>query len=397
MRNRMQKAEQKTMQGTVQGIVWGNVRGTAHGNVLGNVPKTVQGTARGILRLLVLIGALMSLHQPEPHAQTPIFVDDPAFRDDALVAIDSLYNRKPEVARELIRTWEEQHPDHPVWSAWTAMEAWWDVMANLDDLSNDEMFFNRMRRADYAASMLLQEEPDHPDGLLIKALANGYAARHHANRERWVTAVKIAYTSHIAYQRFMEVRPDFPDNKFVEGLKSYYAAFLIDEYPIVKPVSVFLPKGSREGGLDLLREASKTAVFTRAEASYFLAYILYDYEHDYERSIVYFRSLADRYPDNCLFQLYFVRTLGELGEFDELYGVATGVMERWERKQLRDGDVIREEMHYWLGRYYESVGRMDEAKEAYQQALEAGEQFDVTEGRTYRERSKGRLAEIENS
>jgi Tetratricopeptide repeat. len=72
-------------------------------------------------------------------------------------------------------------------------------------------------------------------------------------------------------------------------------------------------------------------------------------------------------------------------------------MERWERKQLRDEDVIREELHYWLGRYYESAGRLDEAKEAYQQALEAGEQFDVTEGRTYRERSKGRLAEIENS
>ena len=330
-------------------------------------------------------------------AQTPIFVDDPGFRDDALVAIDSLYNRKPEVARELIRPWEDQFPDHPVWSAWSAMESWWDIMVNLDDISNDEMFFNNMRKADYAASSLLQEEPDHPDGLLIKALANGYAARHHANRERWVTAVKIAYTSHIAYQRFMEVRPDFPDNKFVEGLKAYYAAFLIDEYPIVKPVSVFLPKGSREGGLDLLHEASETAVFTRAEASYFLAYILYDYEHDYERSIIYFRKLADSYPNNSLLQLYYVRTLGELGEFETLFEVVKVLLERWDRMQLRDGDVMQEELSYWLGRYYESLGLMEQAKESYMNALEAGEQFEVTEGRTYRVLSEERLAEIKNS
>ena len=330
-------------------------------------------------------------------AQTPIFVDDPEFRDDALVAIDSLYNRKPEVARELIRPWENQYPDHPVWSAWSAMESWWDVMVNLDDLSNDEMFFNKMRKADYVASTLLQEEPDHPDGLLIKALANGYAARHHANRERWVTAVKIAYTSHIAYQRFMEIRPDFPDNKFVEGLKAYYSAFLIDEYPIVKPVSVFLPKGSREGGLDLLHEASETAVFTRAEASYFLAYILYDYEHDYERSIIYFRKLADNYPNNSLLQLYYVRTLGELGEFEALFEVVQVLFERWDRKQLRDHDVMQEELNYWLGRYYESVGLIEEAKESYMNALESGEQFEVTEGRTYRVLSGERLAKIENS
>lgn len=356
--------------------------------------KVVLATFVSATFFLLMIG-LSGLFNPIK-AQTPIFIDDPEFREDALTAIDSLYNRKPDVSRKLMAKWESAYPDHPVWSAWSAMESWWDRMVNLYDTSGDDEFFEQMKKADYTASKVLHDEPDHPDALLIKALANGYAARHHANRERWVTAVKIAYTSHMAYARFMEVRPDFPDNLFVEGLKTYYAAFLLDEYPIVKPVSVFLPKGSREEGLRLLEEASETAVFSRAEAAYFLAYILYDYEHDYDQSKTYFMRLADKYPDNSLLQLYYVRTLGELEDYGVLFERSHALLHRWSSSNLKDRDVMEEELYYWLGRCYEDRGDEEQARESYIKSMEAGERFDVQEGRIYLQRSRERLIVVEN-
>lgn len=316
-------------------------------------------------------------------AQTKILIDDDEFRVDATAAIDQLYNRNTEQADAILKPWKNEYPDHPLWAMWSAMELWWDVLDDLPDESQDEELFNAMQKSDFLAGRLLRNEPDHPDALIIRALANGYTARHHANRERWVTSVRVARTAWVAYQRLMEVRPDLPDNDFVEGMKLYYAAYLPDAYPVVRSVSWFLPDGDKEKGINTIEFASENAIFSRAEAAYFAGIILLNYENDFERAEIHFSNLAEKYPDNGYFRRLYARTLANNGQISKARYYSEESLEYWREHNLPGMEVMEEEMYYWIGRGELRDSNPDKAFESFKRSVEAAEALNYTENRLY--------------
>src|SRR5699024_10694539 len=133
-----------------------------------------------LLSLLILI-----LSAGLSRAQVPELINDPQFKTVARAAVDSIYNFNFEGSERLLRPWKEKYPDHPLWLLMEGMTLWWDVLSDLNDTSHDEQFFYLMKRADYESSKLLRKNSSHADGLIIKAVSNGYVARHYANREEW--------------------------------------------------------------------------------------------------------------------------------------------------------------------------------------------------------------------
>ncbi len=317
-----------------------------------------------------LLFAAVSL--PAATGQTIVLINDSHFKTDAQAAIDSLYNSNPEGAREVLDPWVESFPDHPLWTLWDAMELWWTVVYDLYDFQYDEKFFHEMRRADYEASQLLRQQRDHPDALIIRAIANGYTARHHANRGEWVTAANIGRRAYQAYSRLMEVMPDLPDNDFAEGMKRYYAAYIPDRYPAVRALSWFLPDGDRQEGLNRLRISSDEGVFARPEATYFLGNILLNYEEDYENALGYFRALVDRYPENGFYRRLYARTLFQLRKSEELIQFARQSLDLWAQIHPESESVLQEELYYWKGRALFQSGRYEEARESFKTSYRIG-------------------------
>lgn len=131
--------------------------------------------------VLFILLSLLSVSQAD--AQTAVLIEDENFKVDAQEAIDSLYNQNQEGARLILEPWMEAHPDHPLWILWDGMELWWTVLSDLYNTEHDDEFFNVMKQADYEASKLLRKHRDHPDALIIRAIANGYTARHYSNRK----------------------------------------------------------------------------------------------------------------------------------------------------------------------------------------------------------------------
>ncbi|MCC5913933.1 MAG: tetratricopeptide repeat protein [Balneolaceae bacterium] len=300
------------------------------------------------LTFLVMLTLSMSVAK----AQTSVLIDDSEFRVDAREAIDSLYNRNPHAAKEILKPWMGDEPDHPLWLIWEGMEIWWDVLQDLSSEEYDEAFLEKMARADYAASRILRSESDHPDGLIVRAIANGYIARHHANRGDWLTSVNIGRRAYQAYSRLIEVMPDLPDNDFAVGMKRYYAAFLPENYPVVRAVSWFLPDGDKEEGVNSLRRASEEGVFAAPEASYFLGNILLNYEGDYNEASEHFRQLQERYPDNAYYRRLYLRTLVQMRQYVTASSAADEAIAYWDEHQdrLKDREVLMEEAYYWKGR-----------------------------------------------
>lgn len=306
------------------------------------------------------------------NAQMPVLIQDKSFRADAVEAIDSLYNRNPKGSREILADWKDRFPEHPIWSVWSAMEIWWDVLDDLYDTSKDDELLEALQRSDFQAGRLLNRQPNHPDALIIRALSNGYAARHYSNRDEWITSLRIARKAYKAYQQLIEVEPNFEDNEFVRGMISYYSAYIPQEYPVVKTVSWFLPDGDRAEGLEKIDYAARNGVFARPEATYFMGNILLNYEQEYQEALRYFQKLTTNYPDNGFYRRLLVRSMASQYQNRKVLRAVENTMDYWQNRGRTEDHVMNEEMRFWQGIAHYRLGSYKEALRSFKSAIESG-------------------------
>lgn len=246
----------------------------------------------------------------------PYLLRDPEFVADAQAAVDLVYNLEFTAARQRMAPWKQAHPDHPVWPFWEALELWWTILPDLENTSTDELFISKLREADYRSDRLLNRDRRHVDALVIKALANGFLARLHSNRESWYQSLSHARVSLNVLFRLEQLEPDLPDLQFGMGTYNYFAAYLAEEYPLVKPLAWMLPGGDREDGLSRLRMAADSSAFMIPESTYFLGHINLHYEQQYDLALHYLQTLADRYPANGFFRRLLARAYVNTGNLD---------------------------------------------------------------------------------
>ena len=330
------------------------------------------------------------------YAQTKQLIEDSEFSVDATAAIDSLYNRNSVAAREILKPWIEANPDHPLWKLWEGMELWWDLLEDLEVDDYDDQFIETMREADFEARRVLQSEPNHPDALIIMSVSNSYIARLHSNRERWITSLQVGRRGYQAHQRLMELKPDLADNYFAEGMKLYYSAYVQEEYPIVRPVAYFLPEGDRAAGLDLLREATVKALFSRQEAIYFLATILLNYEKNFAEAMKTFRLLVDQYPNNSYYRRLYMNSLWQLREYSSMIAFHEETSRHWRQNKLIEDPVMEYELYYWVGRAYYFYSDRESANYSFLNAVEIARSIPNVENRSFYTHSSffaGRVSE----
>ncbi|NBC66712.1 MAG: tetratricopeptide repeat protein [Bacteroidetes bacterium] len=325
----------------------------------------------GLKSILLFTFLWIGLYQ-QGTAQMPVLIQDESFRADAVEAIDSLYNRNADASRDILADWKDRYPGHPIWSVWRAMEIWWDVLDDLYDTSKDDELLEALQRSDFEAGQLLNRQPNHPDALIIRALANGYAARHYSNREEWITSLRIARKAYKAYQQLIEVEPNFEDNEFVLGMISYYSAYIPQEYPVVKTVSWFLPDGDRKEGLEKIDYAAREGVFARPEATYFMGNILLNYEQEYQKALIYFRKLTTSYPDNGYYRRLLVRTMASQHQNSDVLRTVESTMNYWQKRGRTDDHVMIEEMRFWQGIAHYRLGSYKEALQSFKTSIESG-------------------------
>ncbi|TYP94035.1 hypothetical protein LX73_1757 [Fodinibius salinus] len=321
---------------------------------------------RKLLFVFVIIGTLLST----ANAQVPELIKKPQFRSDAKAAVDSMYNFQFSGAEQAIAEWKQKYPEHPIWMLLSGIEFWWKVLSDLETTAHDKQFFEIMKKTSYQVEKLLYKQPSHADGLLIKAIANGYVARQYANREEWLNSLQYGRKAMSAHDYLMNLQPEMDDLKLAEGLKKYYLAHLPEEYPIVKTVSWALPKGDKKQGLSLIKEASQQAVFARAEATYFLGNINFNYEDNLEVAVNNFEKLAQKYPRNNFYARRLVKSYYQNGQKEKALQFINATLQRWDDNQLPYLAIMQEELLTWKGRILEQRGKDKQALDCYRRAFE---------------------------
>jgi hypothetical protein len=157
---------------------------------------------------------------------------------------------------------------------------------------------------------------------------------------------------------------------FGKGLFNYYAVWIAEEYPWLRPVLLFFPRGNRENGLAQLSTVARQGFYTGTEARFFQMRILgSERENKPKEALVAARSLTQDFPDNaCFARSYATQAFAE-GEFAEC--------ERTSRDISSSGRVAAYYLGYLLqNRYRDPV----QAADYYRRCLVFSETAQLTTG-----------------
>lgn len=324
-------------------------------------------------------------------ADSPYLLRNPEFIRAAQTAIDSVYNFNYAASVDVLRPWMEQHPDHPAWTMLEALPVWWNILSDLENESHDDAFIALMKEADRKADQVLRRDRRHLDALVIKAMANGFLGRMYSNRSKWYSSISHARISMNLMFNIEQIYPDIADLQFGLGLYYYYAAYLTEEYRLVRAISWMIPGGDKEEGLRRLTDASQNSAFVVPEAFYFLGHINLNYERDFNTAERYFLKLVERYPNNPFFKRLMMRTWYRNRNYQRALTMAVSLIDEFE---AQNDAVILEEAYTVAGMVHFRRGEGIQAEGYFSKALGLADRFDNPGKREMQVSSRYHLARL---
>ncbi len=216
--------------------------------------------------------------------------------------IDYIYNIEFEKADREFAEVIRLAPDHPAGYFFQAMTEWWRILSNFDDESHDKHFYEMLDHVVDICEKRLENNENDVTALFFKGGAVGFRGRLRANRGAWLAAANDGLVALPAVRKAFKLEPANYDVLLGMGIYNYYADVVPSEYPIVKPLMIFLPSGDKKKGLEQLERAAQKARYAKTEAMYFLVQTCYfTYEKQFVRALELARELHERYPRNPLF------------------------------------------------------------------------------------------------
>lgn len=281
----------------------------------------------------------------------------PDFDGHAREGIRAVYNLEFEEAEKEFQTIVQAQPHHPAGHFFLAMVTWWRIMLDLDDERYDREFFSSLDRVIEMCDSMLEEDEDDVTAMFFKGGALGYQGRLHFHRNDYLAAARAAVEALPLVQAASELAPDNYDINLGTGIYNYYADVIPREYPLVKPLLLFIPAGDKAKGIAQLTLASEKAKYAPVEASYFLMQVYYFYEKEYGSALGLARGLHERFPQNVVFHRYVGRCYVSLSNWDAVREVFGEISRRSRAGQRGYGAGAEREAAYYLG--VDRMGRGD--------------------------------------
>lgn len=289
------------------------------------------------------------------------WINDPSVESRLQRGIEFIYNMEFDSADREFSEVIRQEPNHPSGPFFEAMTEWWRILTNFDDESRDKKFLGMLDRVVEMCEKRLEENEDDVAALFFKGGAAGFKGRLRANRGAWLLAANDGLVALPAIRRANKLEPENYDVLLGIGIYNYYADVVPSQYPVVKPVMLFLPGGDKKKGLEQLELAAQKARYARTEAMYFLLQTYFQYEKHFVRALEIGRDLHNKYPRNPLFHRMFGRCYVSTGYWGEAFKVFSEVEQRFRLHQTGYDIYDGREAYYYIGRHYFLAGKFEDA------------------------------------
>jgi len=270
-------------------------------------------------------------------------------------------------------------PEHPAGHFFLAMVEWWKIITNFSDKSRDEKFLTLLDKVIDLCDKRLDKDENDLTGLFFKGGALGFQGRLYGNREDWLKAANCGRVALPIVQKASKLAPGNYDILLGTGIYNYYAAVIPDQYPFVKPLMMFFPKGNKIKGIEQLRAASQKASYANFEATYFLTQILQNFEKQYPEALSLALGLYRSFPNNAIFHKYAGRGYASAGSWDEMKKTYLEMLRRVNSGQRGYDATAEREANYYLGLCEMNFNNNDAALSYFYRSDEISRTLDIGE------------------
>ncbi|KUG09884.1 tol-pal system protein YbgF [Solirubrum puertoriconensis] len=300
-------------------------------------------------------------------------------------AVRNLYNFKYDKAEKQFRSLRRRYPNHPMPYFLLGLSQWWKIMpTNIQTTLYDRPFFAYMDTAIVKAEKLYEQDNRNYEACFFLAASYGFDARLNAERANWRKATVSSKRSLKYLELSKEANGLSPEFLFGQALFNYYAVWIPENYPLLKPVLLLFPKGNKQLGLQQLRNVADNGVYVGPEAKVFLMRILNNEENNPTAAMPIARNLAVNYPDNGYFQRFYALLCFNEGEFRECERVSRDILDKINRGFPGYEGISGRYATYFLGWLMQNKYKdINKAKEYYQRCIVFAESTNETSGGFY--------------
>ncbi|AUD03059.1 tetratricopeptide repeat protein [Spirosoma pollinicola] len=319
----------------------------------------------------------------------------PGVQIESAEAINLMYNYKFYEADKEFRWLRVRYPKHPMPYFLMGLAEWWKIVPNTDVTDYDTQCIAYMDTTIALAEKLYDDSDNKLEPSFFLAAAYAFKGRLYSERKKWTKAT-FAGKNALKYFEKCKGNADFsPELLFGDGMYNYYAQWIPENYPILKPILMFFPKGNKLNGIKELEKTANSAFYTRVEARYFLVQI-YSMENQYDKAYEMSKYMYEQYPDNPFFERYYARSAFVTGRLAEAEKLSKDILEKVDRTQAGYEEVSGRTAAYILAYvnhlFYKNL---PEARVNYQKAVDFAKQTNSTNSGYYLSSVVG-LAKIAN-
>lgn len=228
--------------------------------------------------------------------------------------LDKIYSFDLQGAIEDARRLQAEQPDHPLGYLLEAEALWWRMwctsaefkygMSDARHRAKLQADQHYLQLAEKISSLAEARNKQHETAEMqfYAGTGDAMAVRLYGLRGESRNVARAAVRGREHFLRAKTLDPELADADAGLGLYNYY----VDTLSSIARVLRFLmgiPGGSKQEGIRLLEHAISEGVLTSNDTRFYLALNLHRYDQQYEKSLAVISPLAEKYPDNPLFQL----------------------------------------------------------------------------------------------
>lgn len=275
-------------------------------------------------------------------------LNHPRIQYEVTLGVNDLYNFNFKRANSLFRWFQRVYPRHPLPYFLLGMSKWWEFIPGEDDKRLKKQLFAYMDTTiSYAKILYKRKSTNQTEASFFLSIAYAVKANVNAEQGNWTSAINNSKKS-LKYFAITRSNKDLsPELLLGDGLYDYFAVWIPENYPILKPVFWFFEEGDKVSGLKTLEEASQKSFYTRIEATYLLLRIYLNEQKNLSKAVELARYLHTSFPNNSYFQYYYAAALFSRGEISKLRQIAAQMLKRIQAGQFGYNDYISRYAHFY--------------------------------------------------
>ena len=253
---------------------------------------------------------------------------NPFIQIESTEAINSMYNFEFQKAQSHFNYLQKKYPWHPLPYLLKGLNYWWQIVPNYENKRFDHDFIAYMDTTKILAENI-RDNYNEIEGAFFLAAAYAFEGRLYSERREYRKAA-LAGSRSLKYLGECKGHETYsPELLFGDALFNYYAEWIREEYPLLRPVMVFFPKGDKKLGIEQLLRVTRNAFYSRTEAQFYLMRILSSGEdRNLPEALRVGKILHEDYPDNPYFHRYYARLLYQSGRYSDAGKESLEILER---------------------------------------------------------------------